>query len=149
MRGTVQPKIPLCWFLGFFFSIFISFIWLCPRDLHYIMRHLWSWCTDSLAVAWAQWSQQAGTWSLRGTWDLISPTRDWTYIPCTARRILNPWTTRELLHAYVLFPLFRQDLEYDCQPPWSVRIRTQVWQTPKLVLEGTVIPPVCKSTHKQ
>lgn len=58
MKGTIQPKIPLCWF---FFSIFISFIWLCPWDLHYIMWHLWSWCTDSLAVAWAQWSQQAGT----------------------------------------------------------------------------------------
>ena len=34
---------------------------------------------------------------LRGMWDLSSPTRDQTHIPCIGRRILNHWTTRELL----------------------------------------------------
>ena len=28
-------------------------------------------------------------------WDLSSPTRDQTYLPCTARQILNHWITRE------------------------------------------------------
>ena len=27
---------------------------------------------------------------------ISSPTRDWTLIPCSARWILNPWTTREV-----------------------------------------------------
>ena len=29
-------------------------------------------------------------------WDLSSPIRDWTCIPCTGRQILNHWTTREV-----------------------------------------------------
>ena len=29
-------------------------------------------------------------------WDLSSPTRDWTRIPCIGRRILYHWTTREV-----------------------------------------------------
>ena len=33
-------------------------------------------------------------------WDLSSPTRDQTQVPCIGRRVLNPWTTREA-------PLFR------------------------------------------
>ena len=28
-------------------------------------------------------------------WDLSSPTRDWTRVPCMGRRIPSPWTTRE------------------------------------------------------
>ena len=29
-------------------------------------------------------------------WDLHSPTRDWTHTPCTERRSLNYWTTKEV-----------------------------------------------------
>ena len=29
-------------------------------------------------------------------WDLSSPTRDQTCVPCIGRRILNPWTTRKV-----------------------------------------------------
>ena len=29
-------------------------------------------------------------------WDLSSWTRDWTFIPCIVRQILNHWTTREV-----------------------------------------------------
>ena len=29
-------------------------------------------------------------------WDLNSPTRDWTRVPCIARQILNHWTTKEV-----------------------------------------------------
>ena len=32
----------------------------------------------------------------RGMWDLRSPVRDWTSIPCIGRQILNHWTTREV-----------------------------------------------------
>ena len=31
-----------------------------------------------------------------GRWDLSSPTRDWTCVPCIAWRVLNHWTTREI-----------------------------------------------------
>ena len=33
----------------------------------------------------------------QGIWDLSSPTRDQTSIPCIARQILNHWTTRQVL----------------------------------------------------
>ena len=36
---------------------------------------------------------------LYGMWDLSSPTREQTYVPCIARHILNHWTTREVLRA--------------------------------------------------
>ena len=29
-------------------------------------------------------------------WDLSSPTRDPTCVPCIRRQVLNPWTTREV-----------------------------------------------------
>ena len=29
-------------------------------------------------------------------WDLSSPNRDGTHVPCTGRQILNHWTTREV-----------------------------------------------------
>ena len=32
----------------------------------------------------------------RGVWDLSTPTRDQTHIPCIGRWILNHWTTREV-----------------------------------------------------
>ena len=31
-----------------------------------------------------------------GMWDLSSPTRDWTHLPCIARQFLNHWTPREV-----------------------------------------------------
>ena len=31
-----------------------------------------------------------------GMWDLSSPTRDGTRVPCVARQTLNLWTTREI-----------------------------------------------------
>ena len=51
------------------------------------------------------------TWALQlwrgcSIWDLSSPTRDQTHVPCTGRQILNHWTTREvplilLLNVYI------------------------------------------------
>ena len=37
-----------------------------------------------------------------GMWDLSSPTRDLTSAPCTARRSVNQWTTREVPHCELL-----------------------------------------------
>ena len=36
-------------------------------------------------------------------WDLSSPTRNRTCIPCTGRQILNHWATREVPHMLFLF----------------------------------------------
>ena len=37
---------------------------------------------------------------LCGVWDLSSPTRDGSPVPCTAVRALNHWTTRQAWQAY-------------------------------------------------
>ena len=36
-----------------------------------------------------------------GMWDLSSPTRDGTRVPCIGRRSLNHWATREVLRKCV------------------------------------------------
>ena len=51
--------------------------------------------TDSSCHARAYW--------LHGMWDLSSPTRDQTCIPCIARWILNHWTTREVPYTTIFF----------------------------------------------
>ena len=42
--------------------------------------------------------QRLSSCSLVGLWqwDLSSPTRDWTHVPCFAKCIINHWTTREI-----------------------------------------------------
>ena len=41
-------------------------------------------------------------------WDLSSPTRDRTHVPCIGRQILDHWTTREVP---ILFVLLREDFQ--------------------------------------
>ena len=36
----------------------------------------------------------------QGMWDLSSPTRDQTCVPCIPRQILNRWTTKEVLASF-------------------------------------------------
>ena len=38
-----------------------------------------------------------------GMWNLGSPTRDGTYVPCIGRQILNHWTIREVLQMSLFF----------------------------------------------
>ena len=42
-----------------------------------------------------------------GLWDLSSPNRDQTHIPCIGRQILNHWTTREVPQTFYRQTLFR------------------------------------------
>lgn len=44
----------------------------------------------ALGLCWGRWAQ-----SPCGMWGLCSLTRDWTYIHCIERWILNHWTTGE------------------------------------------------------
>ena len=43
-----------------------------------------------------------GFFGPRGMWDLISPTRDGTHIPCIGRQSLNHWTAREVPTSWYL-----------------------------------------------
>ena len=47
-------------------------------------------------------------------WDLSSPTGDQARIPCTARWILNHWTTRKVPEASFLFHLPPLSVPLDC-----------------------------------
>ena len=78
MLTPVISKSPWLFFFSFFFfdvdhffKVFIEFVTILL--LFYVL------------VFWP-----------RGIWDLSSSTRDRTLTPCTRRRILNPWTTREV-----------------------------------------------------
>ena len=45
------------------------------------------------------WAQQLRCIGVAPLWHVESfQTRDQTCVPCTGREILNPWTTREVLH---------------------------------------------------
>ena len=79
---------------------------------------LWLRCMQSLFVACSlpscgaglqsTWASVVAVYRLRCfmAWDLSSPTRDLTCIPCIARWILNYWTTREIPHLINLGGLF-------------------------------------------
>ena len=70
---------------------------------HYSLSHNIE-CSSSLAVACGL--SGCGVWAQlpRRMWDLSSPTRDWTCVPCVARQILNYWATREV--TYYSFDLY-------------------------------------------
>ena len=53
-------------------------------------------------------------------WDLSSPTRDWTYVPCIGKQILNHWTTRDVPLALLKIRSFVFLL---CQGPASAESR--------------------------
>ena len=80
-----------------FKNFYLLFIWLhwvlvAARGLFIVARGL------SNCGAWAperRGSVVAACWA-HGMWDLSSPTRDRTHVPCIGRRILNHWTNREI-----------------------------------------------------
>ena len=77
-----------------------------------------------------------------GMWDLSSPTRDQTCIPCIGRQSLNLWTAREVpglglsVSAPSLWPLLTTEVEspHHCWRGW------EFWLT------DTCLPGRCKST---
>ena len=58
---------------------------------------------------------RVAVWGLlsRNMWDLSSPTRGWTHVPCIGKQILNPWTTRE-----VPLALLKSGHLYSCLIVW-------------------------------
>ena len=52
-------------------------------------------------------------------WNLSSPTRDWTHVPCIARGVLNHWTTSEVPSTGILIRVANGEgngtpLQYSC-----------------------------------
>ena len=68
-----------------------------------------------LGIHWGEW---AFTSCPQGMWDLSSPTRDETWVPCIGRQILNHWTTRKSLFSsyidYTGFPVSSAGKESTC-----------------------------------
>ena len=88
-------------------SPYLSFprLWVSFVHLFYCvgscMQDLSLQCKDSLVVARRLSSCSFGSCGspaklLHSTWDLSSLTRGWTHVPCSARRILNLSTPREV-----------------------------------------------------
>ena len=77
------------WFFGFF-NIYL-FIWL--HRVLVAACGIFRCRAGSLVVARAL--ERTGLVA-RGVWDLSSPTRDQTRVPCSGRPILNHWTSREV-----------------------------------------------------
>ena len=61
-------------------------------------------CGIRLFIAVRELLCSCGGWAYLpwNMWDLSSPTRDRTHIPCVGRQTPNPWTTREVLGWAVL-----------------------------------------------
>ena len=53
----------------------------------------------ALGLHCVPWLSSWGKWAPAAThcvWDLSSPTRNWTCVPCIGRWVANPWITREV-----------------------------------------------------
>ena len=59
-----------------------------------ITQDLLLYCKDPLVVTRGLSSPRAQALLLQALWDVRSPTRDWTHVPCIARWNLNHWATR-------------------------------------------------------
>ena len=73
----------LCWIFIALYRLFV--------EAH---RLLLFWNTGSRGHRLSNWGAQ--TSSPHSMWDLISPTRDSTCVPCIGRQIFNHWTTRQV-----------------------------------------------------
>ena len=116
LNAIFSPRIPVLWsssqMQAFTHSHIILSIYLfylaasglsySTRDLCSIMRDLLLWCTDSLDEAHKVSSCTTKASLPCCMWDLSSPTRDQTQVPCIARQILNHWVIREVPHIHIL-----------------------------------------------
>ena len=89
----VKQFISTLFWLSFLFFLFFLFIYfftaalLQPSGFLYSTQFYWP----------------------RGMWELSSPTRDWSHVPCIERQLLNHWTTREVprVSLFLNFLLFK------------------------------------------
>ena len=99
-----------CRYLNSFFKIGFIFGCWCGLSLVAVIKGCSrSWCLGSplqRLLSLQSTALESVGFSSCGTWALFSPqhvesspTRDWTCVPCFGRRILNHWTTTEVLGA--------------------------------------------------
>ena len=70
--------------------------------------------------ALTSWSVLA--WFFQGIWNLSSLTRNWTYVLCIGRQILNHWTTRKVPSVQLLTESFNIENICGSQPSISPTI---------------------------
>ena len=107
-----------CLSFNFFFFFFcVGSSWLQVSRLSLIVGvGLLSTCGLPTVEAFAverrlQGFRSCSAWAalLLGMWKKSSRTRDWIHVPCTARRILNHWTTREVLSFLFQIQMFKAE----------------------------------------
>ena len=67
---------------------------------------------------------QVGPW---GMWDLGFWMRDWTWVSCIGRQILNHWTTREVLTISLDSCIQLIISATSCKPPGKRTLNSKVW----------------------
>ena len=95
----------------------------------------------------------------RGTWDLSSPTRDWTHEFCIGKQSLNHWTTREVPGSLFRLIPFKISLCTNISLPafinllcwwWCTRLHTPLAMEP--VSQSSILMhshiPLCNAWHK-
>ena len=96
-----SPQILSSVLFHMYFIIYLFILFLAASSLK--LRHAGSFIVMcrlfSNCGAWTQWCGMRASLP-HSMWDLSSPTRGWTCVPCIGRQILNHWTAREVLHIY-------------------------------------------------
>ena len=103
-----------------FFKVIHLFIWL-----HQVLVEVHGIFIASCRIFHCQtWAQL-----LCGIWDLSSPTRDETHVPCFAKWILNHWTIREVPHPMllVLYDPATLTISQSCLPQEFAPTVTSAW----------------------
>ena len=94
---AIYGNLPQSVFFFFFFkSIWLSRVLVVALEIFIVSCGIFCWGTWILQL-WCRLSN-CGAWTYlpHCVWDLISLTKDCTYVPCLASQILNHWTTREV-----------------------------------------------------
>ena len=100
--ATLETKVSLvCYVDGLSGFKSFYFIWLHQVSVGtYVIFNasckVFCWGAQTLVVACGLRNCGVRAYFLHGMWDLTSPARDWTSVPCTTRQILSQWTTSEV-----------------------------------------------------
>ena len=90
----IQLPVPWYWSMRLYFILFLKF------GVFFLMRAIFKVFIEFVTILLLFYVLVFWPW---GVWDLSSPTRDRTLIPCIGRRSLNHWTTREVPSLYFRF----------------------------------------------
>ena len=69
--------------------IWLHWVWVAARRIFVVSCGNFHWGTQTL---WLWYESLVAPWHR----DISSPTKEWIWVPCIARQILNQWTNREV-----------------------------------------------------